>query len=422
MALFNYVAKNKEGQDVRSSIEASSRLEALEFLRKKGLTVVDLVGVESAQPRKIVSSSEPEKKQARAKKKPATKISLSNKVKMGDLSVFCRQLAISVTAGVPLRDALETIGAEIEQVPLRNALTDIVQQLNDGKNFSEAAASHPKVFNVMFCGLIKVAEESGKLPQTLQQLAEYLERTDKLQRRIKAMSAYPTFIGVFFIIVCLIMTLFILPQFTDIFVGFGSDLPVFTKIVFSINTFFVDHIIEIFVGLVLVIAALVLYGRTESGAYRKDRLKLAIPYGGDLLMKYVLARFCRSLSIMVHSGVPISTALEICGEAAGNKVIQKTISEVREKIITGHRIARSLEESGIFPGLITRMVTVGEDSGQLPEVLERVSDLYEDQVETSIMTTMALFEPLVICVFGGFVLVLVMAIYLPIFTVSMSVR
>lgn len=422
MATFNYVAKNKEGKSVRSSIEASSRLEALEFLRKKGLTVVDLTSADAAKPRPVVSAASKQKKTPGKKKQKGKTLSLSKKVNMSDLAIFCRQLAISVTAGVPLRDALETIGTELEQPALRHAVTDIVVQLNDGKNFSEAAASHPKIFSVMFCGLIRVAEESGKLPQTLQQLAAYLERTDKLQRRIKAMSAYPVFIAIFFIIVCLIMTLFILPQFTDIFAGFGAKLPVFTRVVFSVNNFFVAHVIEIFLGVVLLITALVLYGRTKSGAYRKDKFKLAVPYMGDLIMKYVLARFCRSLSIMVHSGVPISTAMEICGEAAGNSVIQRTIAEVREKIITGHRIAQSLTESGIFPGLITRMVSVGEDSGQLPEVLERVSDLYEDQVETSIMTTMSLFEPLVICVFGGFVLTIILAIYMPIFTVSMSVH
>lgn len=419
MATFNYIAKNKDGQNIRSTIEAANRLEALEFLRKKGLTVVDLVASEVGKPKTMVSKSEKKKPDGARKKKTSL---FSAKAKMGDLAIFCRQLAISVTAGVPLRDALETIGEDMEQPALRHAVMDIVAQLNDGKNFSEAAASHPKVFNVMFCGLIKVAEESGKLPQTLKQLAEYLERTDKLQRRIKAMSAYPMFIGGFFIVVCLIMTLFILPQFTDIFSGFGSKLPPFTVFVFAVNNFFVNHVIEIFIGVIVTIATLVFYGRTDKGAYRKDKLKLATPYAGDLIMKYVLARFCRSLSIMVHSGVPISTALEICGQAAGNMVIERTIGSVREKIITGHRIAESLAESGIFPGLVTRMVSVGEDSGQLPEVLEKVSELYEDQVETSIMTTMALFEPVIICVFGGFVLVLIMAIYLPIFTVSSTVH
>jgi type II secretory pathway component PulF len=417
MAVFSYIAKNNEGQEIRSSIDASTRLEALEVLRKKGLTVVDLYTVDTSKPQIQV-----QQQQKAQKKKKKKSFSLSSTVKMGDLAVFCRQLAISVNAGVPLRDALDTIGQELEQPALRHAVIDIVGQLNDGKNFSDAVKLHPKIFNVMFCGLIKVAEESGKLPSTLKQLADYLERTDKLQRRIKAMSAYPTFIGVFFIIVCLIMSLFILPQFTDIFGGLGAELPVFTRVVFSINGFFIDNIWQIFIGVVLAITAVVLYVRTERGAYRKDKVKLATPYAGDLLKKYVLARFCRSLSIMVHSGVPISTALEICAEATGNKVLEKTIHEVRERILVGHRIAESLAESGVFPGLIVRMVAVGEDSGQLPEVMEKVADLYEDQVEVSIMTTMALFEPVVICVFGAFVLIIVLAIYLPIFSVSASVR
>jgi len=417
MGMFSYIAKNKEGQEIRSSIEASTRLEALEALRKKGLTVVDLFGIEHEK-----AGAAPKAEKVKPKIKAKRKAFQSARVKMGDLAIFCRQLAISVNAGVPLRDALDTIGQDLEQPRLQMAVMDMVSQLNDGKSFSQAVSSHPKIFNVMFCGLAKVAEEAGKLPETLQQLADYLERTDKLQRRIKAMSAYPMFIAGFFVVVCLIMTLFILPQFTDIFGGFGAELPIFTTVVFSINNFFVDHIIEIFAIVIVLTAALVFYGRTPSGGYRKDQLKLKTPYVGDLVMKYVLARFCRSLAIMVNSGVAISTALEICAEATGNQVLQRTVLDVRDRILTGHGIADSLAQSGVFPGLVVRMVSVGEDSGQLPEVLEKVADLYEDQVEVSIMTTMALFEPMIICVFGVFVLVIILAIYMPIFTVSSAVR
>ena len=417
MGMFSYIAKNKEGQEIRSSIEASTRLEALEALRKKGLTVVDLFGIEHEK-----AGAAPKAEKVKPEKKSKRKAFQSAKVKMGDLAIFCRQLAISVNAGVPLRDALDTIGQELEQPRLQMAVMDMVGQLNDGKSFSQAVSSHPKIFNVMFCGLAKVAEEAGKLPETLQQLADYLERTDKLQRRIKAMSAYPSFIAGFFVVVCLIMTLFILPQFTDIFGGFGAKLPFFTTMVFSINAFFVDNIITIFAIVIVLVTVTVLYVRTPSGGYRKDKLKLATPYVGDLALKYVLARFCRSLAIMVNSGVAISTALEICAEATGNKVLERTVLDVRDRILTGHGIADSLAQSGVFPGLVVRMVSVGEDSGQLPEVLEKVADLYEDQVEVSIMTTMALFEPVIICVFGAFVLVIVLAIYLPIFTVSSNVR
>jgi type IV pilus assembly protein PilC len=419
MPLFNYIAKNKEGQEIRSTVEAGTRLEALEALRKKGLTVVDLF---SSVKKPAARETAPAGKAGKAASKTKTSLSFSSRVKMTDLAVFCRQLAISVNAGVPLRDAIEGIGMELEQPVLKRVSEDIVKQLHDGTSFSQAVSRHPKVFNAMFCGLVKVAEESGTLPSTLAQLADYLEKADRLRRRIKAMAAYPIFIGIFFIIVCMIMTLFILPQFTDIFGGMGAELPAFTLLVFGINQFFVKNFITIFVSVVVLTVTLVLYGRTPSGSYKKDKLKLAMPYAGGCLKKYILARFCRSLAIMVHSGVPISNALEICAESTGNQVIMKNVLGVRELIMTGNRIASSLEKAGIFPGLIVRMVGVGEDSGQLPEVLDNVSDLYEDQVEVSIMTSMALFEPLVICVFGAFILILVMAIYLPIFTVSSGMR
>lgn len=419
MAQFNYIAKTNDGQEVRSTLMAATRLEALETLRKKGLTVVDLFSVEEV---KSPTSTAKLEKKIKLSTKGKKSFSLSSGVKMTDLAIFCRQLAISVKAGVPLRDAIEGIAMELEQPVLKRVAEDMVQQLHDGRSFSQVVEQHPKIFNSMFTGLVKVAEETGQLPATLEQLSTYLERSDRLQRRIKSMAAYPSFIGIFFIVVCMIMTLFILPQFTDIFGGMGAELPIFTRIVFGFNNFFVANFLVIFISVVVVVTTLVLYGRTASGSYQKDKLKLSMPYAGGCLKKYILARFCRSLAIMVHSGVPISNALEICAEATGNQLIQKNVLGVREMIMAGNRIAASLERSGIFPGLIVRMVSVGEESGQLPEVLDNVSDLYEDQVEVSIMTSMALFEPLIICVFGAFILIIVLAIYLPIFSVSTGVN
>lgn len=421
MALYSYIAKTKDGQEVRSTQNAATRLDALEILRKKGLIVVDLFSVEEQSqnaPKKIIlkDTVTPEKKPA------ASFFSGSSKVKMTELAVFCRQLAIAVNAGLPLRDAIEGIGMELENPVLRRISGDMVRQLHDGRSFSQAVAMHPKVFNSMFQGLIKVAEESGTLPSTLKELASYMERADKLQRRIKSMSTYPMFIGIFFIAVCLIMTLFILPQFSDIFAGQGNELPGITKFVFGLNTFLVDNILLIFVAVVMLVAGISLYRRTPGGSFQWDKLKMNIPYVGGCIKKYVLARFCRSLSIMVHSGVPISSALEICADATGNQLIKRNVLNVRELIMSGNRISASFEQADVFPGLIVRMVSVGEDSGQLPEVLDNVSDLYDDQVEVSIMTTMALFEPLIICVFGVFILMIVMAIYMPIFSVSSGMQ
>ena len=412
MAVYNYIAKNKDGTDVRSSIEVGTRLEALEFLRKKGLTVIELIALD--QPK---SEAPTTKKSKKKKQRPVA--SYSNRgVKLTELAIFCRQLAISVNSGVTLRDSLESIGAELENAALQAAVLDVVKQLNDGRSFSSAAACHPKIFNAMFCGLIKVAEESGRLPQTLRQLATYMERSDKLQRRVRAMSTYPAFIGVFFILVCFAMTRFILPKFVDVFSSVGGDLPPLTRIVFSGNTFLLDNF-WLILGIVMALfSGLVFYFRTAGGIARKDRLLLRIPLFGKSVRKYIVSRLCRSLAIMVQSGVPISSALEICAYASGNHAIQSAVMGARQKIMTGGRIAPSFETTGIFPGLIIRMLSVGEESGQLPEVLENVADLYDDQVEVSIMTSMALFEPLVICVFGAFVLLIIMAIYMPMFSMT----
>jgi type IV pilus assembly protein PilC len=411
MALYNYIAKNKEGQEVRSSLESGTRLEALEALRKKGLTVVDLFSVENGHPVALRMPLSELRKQKHG-------VGIAKKIKLIDLALLCRQLAISINAGVPLRDALESMEGDLEHPTLRRVLKDVAQKLNDGKSFSEAVASHPKVFNAMFCGLIRVAEESGTLPGTLAQLADYLERTEKLQRKVRSMAAYPSFIAGFFVLVCLVMTLFVVPKFTDIFDGLGANLPPLTQVVFSVNRFLLDNFILVAFSVFILFTVLVLYGRTDGGAYRKDRIKLNIPAIGTWIRKYVIARFCRNLSIMVHSGVPISTALEICSEASGNAVTGRALVEARDRILSGNSIASSLSQSMDFPRLLVRMVGVGEDSGRLPEVLDKIADMYEDQVETDLTTAMALFEPVVIAVFGGFILILVLAVYIPIFTVS----
>lgn len=415
MASFTYIAKNRDGLEIRSSVDAQTRLAALEKLRKKGLTVVDLFSVEAMTKSETHVAPKIEEATTSEKRKP---ISFSSKVKMTDLAIFCRQLAIAVNAGVPLRDAIEGISMELEHPVLKRVSADMVNQLHEGQSFSAAVESHPTVFNSMFQGLIRVAEESGKLPETLKELADYIEKSDKLQRRIKAMASYPIFIGIFFVLVCAIMTLFILPKFTAIFSDQDATLPPFTQLVFGINEFFVSNFPLLFGAVAVISAGLFLYGRTPPGAFHRDQFKLVVPYAGGCLKKYILARFCRSMSIMVHSGVPISKALEICAEATGNRIIRRCVLKARDRIMTGNRIAASLDQSGIFPGLIIRMVSVGEDSGQLPEVLDKVSDLYEDQVEVSVMATMALFEPLIICVFGAFILTIVLAIYMPIFSLS----
>ncbi len=414
MATFVYMAKDREGNVVEDSLRANHRYDALADIRARDLTVVSLTEVQTADKSK--------RKQATAAEKGPSRGSMfAPKVKAGEMAIFCRQLAISVTAGVPLRDALESIVEDVENVTLRRTLQSVVSLLHEGSAFSAAAAKHPKVFDELFVALIRAAEESGSMATTLGHLSESMERRERLIRKIKGITAYPIFIGAFFILICGIMTIFVLPKFEESLEGIGGELPALTRIVFGANRFMLDNLPAIFVSVLGLIAAFLLFRRTDAGRIRLDRVKLKLPLFGPCLKKISIARFCQNLAIMVNGGVPITQAIEIAADICGNSVLRSALLNARERIIAGSDISASLEQERVFPSLVTRMVSVGEASGRLPDVLEQVSGAYEDQVEGEIMIVTALMEPVLICFFGAFILILVLAIYLPVFTMSRGV-
>lgn len=412
MTTYRYKAKDAQGNIVESTIEAESRQEVLTMLRAKGLTTISLTSTAN-------EPTEPKKKKVRAPKKGGFQVT---RITLTDMTVFCRQLSISVNAGVPLRESLESIHEDMDNPSMKHVLGKVISNLHKGLSFSDALALHPKVFTPIFIGLVKAAEESGALAQTLDQLAFYLERTEQLQRKIKSIMAYPAFVAGFFVLVCLIMALGILPKFQEIFSGYGSKLPKITQVVFGINQFFIDHAWYFLGVIIAIVVAISLYRRSPRGRKHTDAILLKIPFFGTCLQKFIIARFCRSLSIMVKGGVPIAHAFEVTASVTGNKVLEEALLKCREQIIAGAGIASSIEDQDLFPRLLIRMISVGEDSGKLPEVLEKVSDVYENQVEGSILISTALAEPIVICVFGVLVLILVISIYMPIFTVATSMR
>jgi type II secretory pathway component PulF len=411
MTTYKYKAKDSQGSVVESTIQAESRQEVLSMLRSKGLTTISLEENET-------DNGESKKKKVRGPRKPI----MSPRVRLPDITVFCRSLSISVNAGVPLRESLESIHEDMDNPALKKVLSDVVDGLHKGQAFSDTLAVHPKVFTPIFVGLIRAAEESGALALTLGQLAFYLERTEKLQRKIKSIMAYPAFVAGFFAVVCLLMALVILPKFQEIFGGFGSDLPPLTRFVFGLNQFFIDNAWVFFGVLIALVIGYKFYRKTPKGHRQTDAFMLKIPFFGTCLQKFIIARFCRSLSIMVKGGVPIAHAIEVTAAVTGNTVLEDALLRCREQIIAGGGIAKSLDSQELFPRLLIRMLSVGEEAGQLPEVLEKVSDVYEDQVEGSIMVSTAMAEPIVICVFGALVLVLVISIYMPIFTVATKMR
>lgn len=411
MPKFNYKAKDKAGQNVVAAIDAPSRLDALATLRDVGLTVLDLWTDSDPVFRPVL----PERVARSRLFQPSVRVS------GGEKAVFMRQLSISVGAGMPLREALESIAEDLENPGFKRVVQNMVGQLREGRMFSEAAGGHPAVFSKLFVALLRVAEEAGSMPQTLEYLATALERGDKLARKIRSIVAYPVFVAGFFVLVCGIMTLVVLPKFQAIF-GAKSNLPTLTRVVFGANRFILDNILLIAIGLIGSVLLCVLYSRTEVGSLQVDTLKLRLPVIGPCVQKFAVARFCRNFAIMVRGGVPVASAMEIATGICGNKAMEKALVRVRERILCGSTIAGALGAEVVFPRLIVRMVGIGESSGKLPQVLDKVSDTYEDQVEGSITLATALFEPVIICFFGLFVLVLVLAIYMPVFTASRGMQ
>lgn len=425
MILFNYTAKNKDAEVIRDVIEAESRHEALSRLRKQGLTVVSLTARDSAS---AAAAPAPDRASAHetavdVEKVPFWKKDLklffgSGKVKLKDMAVFCRQLAISVNSGLPLRDALTGIHEDMDVPAFKTILGRILARLHDGVAFSKAAAEHPKVFSSVFIGLIRAAEESGSMGETMTRLADYLESSDKLRRKIGSLLAYPAFVALFFFAICMVMVFWIVPQFKDIFGDLGSTLPPLTRAVFAANEIVLTH--APLIGAILIAIALLfwLFRRTPGGRLSLAKMQLRLPWIGECVKQYVIARVCRCLAIMLKSGVPIATGLQIVSKVSNNQAIENSLIAAREQTVGGSNIADSLAGTKIFPSLLIRMVKVGESAGRLPDVLDNVAAAYEDRVENTITTGMSLMEPVIIVVFGALVLLLVVAIYLPVMTVA----
>lgn len=410
MPTFQYTARDVSGRIVAGEMMATTRFEALSQLHARGLVVSE-----------ITNHTAPANAADPVSSRPLLRRLFRRSISLSDKSVFCRQLSISVGSGVPLREALETIAEDMDNRTYQETLYRVLKRLDDGLTFSQAIGNEVHAFDRLFVALIKAAEESGSMTGTLDYLALAMEKNDRLARKIKSVVAYPIFVACFFVIVSVIMTLFVLPRFQSIFSNTGGDLPHLTRVVFAVNGFIIANTFWIFAGFFMVIALGIMYGRTVVGRRNIDGLMLRLPVVGEIIRKIAVARFCRNLGIMLHGGVPVGSAIEIAAEVLGNKAMEKTLRQTRDRIMAGNDIATSLDKT-VFPRLVVRMVSVGESSGKLPEVMGKVADVYEDQAEGAIMVAMALIEPLIIVVFGCMILVLVMAVYLPVFSVAGHIR
>lgn len=399
MANFKYVAKDQEGKSVTGVFEAANRQEAINALRKKDLIIVS---VGEALPKFSSMLSFGGKK----------------KIKLEDLVIFSRQLSTMVDAGIPLVGALDILGEQMDNKTFGAIIINVRNDVETGLNLSDAIGKHKDVFSPLYVNMVKAGESSGMLDEILDRLAEYLEKTNALQHKVRGALVYPAIVSSMALGITLIMLLKVIPVFKDMFEGLGAKLPTPTLVLIKISDFLQHYFILGAAGIIGIWVLLARYLKTEKGRLQCDSILLKMPIFGILFRKVAISKFTRTLSTLIKSGVPILAALEIVGKTAGNMVVEKAIEHVRSNVREGENIAEPLARSKIFPPMVTRMVSVGEQSGELEKMLSKIADFYDEQVDTAVGALTSMMEPLIIAFLGIVIGAIVICMFLPIFKLT----
>lgn len=407
-ALFRYKAKDSSGKTITGEEYASSRERLVIELERRNLTIV-LIEIA------------PEKKKRGERILAAISIG-RGKVKTFELVVLCRLLATMLHGGVPILSAMQSIADEMKNPKFKKVLEDVAEEVREGRALSEGFKKHPEVFSVLFTSIVEAGEKVGAMDQMLRRLSIYLESRERLARKIRSASCYPAFIVGFFIFAILIVTLFIIPRFQEIYAGFGAELPFITLIIFNVSNFIVRHIA--FVSIAVIIAGFSLFvfiTKTKKGRVFLDTTVLNLPIFGMMIKKAAVSKFCRTLSTLLEQGISITESLLLVGKTAGNILIEDASMKARSLIVEGETIPAALTKMDIFPPLMLQMAAVGVESGSLPGLLEQTANFYEEQVDTFINTLTAMIEPVLVVFMGAVIGVVVVALYLPIFRLGVAI-
>ena len=399
MPTFAYEGKNSSGDVKKGKIDAADSNAARSQLRKMNINPTSL--------------------------KEAGASSFGNlfKPKVGtkDLVIFTRQFATMIDSGLPLVQCLDIQSKQAENPTFRTELSAIKDSVESGSTFADALKRFPETFDELYQNMIAAGEVGGILDTILNRLAVYLEKADKLKRQIKGALMYPIITVIVAGGVVTILLVFVVPSFQEMFADMGAALPGLTQMVIDMSNWLQSYWFYLFGSIGLSIYGLRMYYKTESGNVILDKIMLKLPVFGDLLTKVAVARFCRTLGTMLSSGVSILEALDICGRTSGNKVIEAAIVGVRKSISEGRNISDPLMESGVFPDMVCQMISVGEATGALDVMLNKVADFYEDEVDQAVEALTSLLEPLIMVFLGIVIGGLVIAMYLPIFTMASNV-
>jgi type IV pilus assembly protein PilC len=349
-------------------------------------------------------------------KKQSQSFKSGGKVNAADIAVFSRQLATMLAAGIPLVQSFEIVGNGNDKPAMQKLVLDIKMDVEGGTSLHEALAKHPLYFDDLFVNLVEAGEQAGALETLLDKIATYKEKTEALKKKVKKALFYPTAVLAVAVIVTVILLLFVIPQFEELFKGFGADLPAFTQMVINMSRWLQDYWYLVF-GIMggAFVAFGYFYKRSRPMRQYMDRAMLKLPIIGPILYKSAIARFSRTLATMFAAGVPLVEALESVAGATGNIVFENAVLKMRDEVATGQRLQRAMENTGLFPNMVIQMIAVGEEAGALDAMSSKVATFYEAEVDNAVDSMSALLEPLIMAILGVLVGGLVIAMYLPIF-------
>jgi type IV pilus assembly protein PilC len=389
--------KSAKGETLTGEYNATDKAEVSEYLRKRRIVITSI------------------------KKKPKDiqiKFLQKQGVSVKDLSVFTRQFATMVNAGLPLVQCLDVLGRQLEKPHFKTVVLKVTSDVEGGSTLAEALEKHPKIFSDLYVNMIAAGEAGGILDVILSRLSMFLEKADALQRKVKGAMTYPIIVLTVAGGACIFMLMFVIPVFAKMFSDFGGTLPAPTRIVMGISEFIRGYWWALLGGSIALTWAFKRYRATVSGQRVTDRLGLKIPIIGNVLLKSGVARFTRTLGTLISSGVPILQGLEITSRTAGNGVIQEAIDATAKSIAQGDTIAAPLKESGVFPPMVVQMIGIGEQTGALDEMLSKIADFYDDEVDSAVESLTAAIEPIMIVVMGTMVGGMLIAMYLPMFKMA----
>jgi type IV pilus assembly protein PilC len=404
VVVFRYAAKDANGKTVEGTLQANDKSEAVAELRRQNLVVMKVED----------GGSTAKKKREKGMPKQGGLFGHRASCKKSELVVFTRQLATMIGSGLSLLESLEVLADQAESPGMKICGNRLVAELRGGSDLSAAMATCPRVFNTLYLSMVSAGEASGQMDVILERLAEYVESSEELKREIKSAMTYPVVSLVLVLGITAFLMIGVVPGFKEVFEGLGAELNPLTTNVLAISDYLRAKWYVVLVAMGALFFGCVMFKKTKKGAYMFDQLALKVPVFGPLVRKVSLARFSRTFATLIRSGVPIMGTLDIVADTSGNQVVAEVVRQSRESVRNGNMLSEPLSHSKVFPMMVTRMIAIGERSGALEQLLEKIAEFYDSQVKAQIKALTSLIEPILITFMGGIVGTVVLSVFLPI--------